>query len=162
MSSCVKPKEQLDACPLVLLHGFDRFGEVKIIRSFQTLPSFMFFVVHHVLSFSSCLEWRYTLPMLEEAGLETWAIDVLGWGFSDLGIFLDLAPLLCFSLLGLLKLFGKLILVHSQYPTYLLFLPCILLEKLPPCSVASKRDHLYQVRPPPPPTNHPSCLLVYS
>ncbi|KAL0327127.1 UNVERIFIED_CONTAM: hypothetical protein Sangu_1790700 [Sesamum angustifolium] len=73
MSSCVKPKTQLDMSPLVLLHGFD----------------------------SSCLEWRYTLPLLEDAGLETWAIDVLGWGFSDL-------------------------------------------EKLPSCSVASKRDHLYQ------------------
>ncbi|XP_055809939.1 alpha/beta hydrolase domain-containing protein VTE7-like isoform X2 [Solanum dulcamara] len=57
MSSCVKPKEQTDANPVVLLHGFD----------------------------SSCLEWRYTLPMLEEAGLETWAVDILGWGFSDLG-----------------------------------------------------------------------------
>ncbi|GER51478.1 alpha/beta-Hydrolases superfamily protein [Striga asiatica] len=57
MSSCVKPKTQLDASPLVLLHGFD----------------------------SSCLEWRCTLPLLEEHGLETWAIDVLGWGFSDLG-----------------------------------------------------------------------------
>ncbi|CAA0833054.1 alpha/beta-Hydrolases superfamily protein [Striga hermonthica] len=73
MSSCVKPKTQLDASPLVLLHGFD----------------------------SSCLEWRCTLPLLEEHGLETWAIDVLGWGFSDL-------------------------------------------EKLLPCSVVSKRDHLYQ------------------
>lgn len=30
------------------------------------------------------IEWRYTLPLLEEAGLETWAIDILGWGFSDL------------------------------------------------------------------------------
>ena len=25
--------------------------------------------------------------MLEEAGLETWAVDILGWGFSDLGLF---------------------------------------------------------------------------
>ncbi|XP_047255486.1 2-hydroxy-6-oxononadienedioate/2-hydroxy-6-oxononatrienedioate hydrolase isoform X3 [Capsicum annuum] len=57
MSSCVKPKEQKEANPVVLLHGFD----------------------------STCLEWRYTLPLLEEAGLETWAVDVLGWGFSDLG-----------------------------------------------------------------------------
>ncbi|KAI3452905.1 hypothetical protein Pfo_009568 [Paulownia fortunei] len=73
MSSCVKPKTQLNTSPLVLLHGFD----------------------------SSCLEWRYALPLLEEAGLETWAVDILGWGFSDL-------------------------------------------EKLPSCSVASKRDHLYQ------------------
>lgn len=37
-------------------------------------------------SHSSCLEWRYTLPLLEEAGLETWAIDILGWGFSDLSM----------------------------------------------------------------------------
>ncbi|KAH6822451.1 alpha/beta-Hydrolases superfamily protein [Perilla frutescens var. hirtella] len=73
MSSCIKPKTQHDTSPLVLLHGFD----------------------------SSCLEWRYALPLLEEAGFETWAVDVLGWGFSDL-------------------------------------------EKLPSCSVASKRDHLYQ------------------
>ncbi|KAK4376600.1 hypothetical protein RND71_002896 [Anisodus tanguticus] len=56
MGSCVKPKEQTEANLVVLLHGFD----------------------------SSCLEWRYTLPMLEEAGLETWAVDILGWGFSDL------------------------------------------------------------------------------
>ncbi|GFP87316.1 alpha/beta hydrolase domain-containing protein 14a [Phtheirospermum japonicum] len=74
MSSCVKPKTQVDTNPVVLLHGFD----------------------------SSCLEWRYTLPLLEETGFETWAVDVLGWGFSDL-------------------------------------------EKLPSCSVDSKRDHLYQL-----------------
>ncbi|KAK1437704.1 hypothetical protein QVD17_03500 [Tagetes erecta] len=73
MSSCVKPMIQNTANPLVLLHGFD----------------------------SSCLEWRYTLPLLEQAGFETWAIDVLGWGFSNL-------------------------------------------EKLPPCNVESKRDHLFQ------------------
>ncbi|KAG6398884.1 hypothetical protein SASPL_140355 [Salvia splendens] len=57
MSSCIKPKAQLDTTPLVLLHGFD----------------------------SSCFEWRYGLPLLEDAGFETWAVDVLGWGFSDLG-----------------------------------------------------------------------------
>ncbi|CAN1314090.1 Uncharacterized hydrolase YugF [Linum perenne] len=58
MSSCVKPLSsiQSNATPLVLLHGFD----------------------------SSCLEWRYTFPQLEAAGLEAWAVDVLGWGFSDL------------------------------------------------------------------------------
>ncbi|XP_047322602.1 uncharacterized hydrolase YugF-like isoform X2 [Impatiens glandulifera] len=56
MSSCVKPLMQEQSTPVVLLHGFD----------------------------SSCLEWRYTLPLLEEAGLETWAIDILGWGFCDL------------------------------------------------------------------------------
>ncbi|XP_031106528.1 uncharacterized protein LOC116011146 [Ipomoea triloba] len=57
MSSCVKPKIQsCGANPVVLLHCFD----------------------------SSCLEWRCAYPLLEEAGLEAWAIDVLGWGFSDL------------------------------------------------------------------------------
>lgn len=56
MSSCVKPLVQSKTSPVVLLHGFD----------------------------SSCLEWRYTFPLLEEAGMETWAVDILGWGFSDL------------------------------------------------------------------------------
>ncbi|KNA20251.1 hypothetical protein SOVF_054250 isoform A [Spinacia oleracea] len=57
MSSCVRPMMQRkEADPIFLLHGFD----------------------------SSCLEWRYTYPLLEEAGLESWAFDVLGWGFSDL------------------------------------------------------------------------------
>lgn len=37
------------------------------------------------LSFSSCLEWRRAYPLLEESGLEAWALDILGWGFSDLG-----------------------------------------------------------------------------
>ncbi|KAL9999849.1 putative hydrolase [Helianthus debilis subsp. tardiflorus] len=62
MSSCVKPMIQDTASPLVLLHGFD----------------------------SSCLEWRYTLPLLEQAGFETWAIDILGWGFSNLGCFFNI------------------------------------------------------------------------
>ncbi|XP_021297607.1 uncharacterized protein LOC110426656 isoform X1 [Herrania umbratica] len=74
MSSCVQPLTQRDANPVVLLHCFD----------------------------SSCLEWRRAYPLLEESGLEAWAIDVLGWGFSDLG-------------------------------------------RLPPCNVASKRFHLYQL-----------------
>ncbi|XP_030956745.1 uncharacterized protein LOC115978952 isoform X4 [Quercus lobata] len=74
MSSCVRPLIQSKTSPVVLLHGFD----------------------------SSCLEWRYTYPLLEEAGLETWAVDILGWGFSDI-------------------------------------------ERLPPCNVASKREHFYQV-----------------
>ncbi|KAL8241787.1 hypothetical protein R6Q59_012089 [Mikania micrantha] len=57
MTSCVKPTVIQDkGNPLVLLHGFD----------------------------SSCLEWRYTLPLLEQAGFEAWAIDILGWGFSNL------------------------------------------------------------------------------
>ncbi|KAI3933435.1 hypothetical protein MKW92_013921 [Papaver armeniacum] len=58
LSSCVKPSKQNEKHPLVLLHGFD----------------------------SSCLEWRYAYPLLEEAGMEAWAVDILGWGFSDLGI----------------------------------------------------------------------------
>ncbi|XP_021805816.1 uncharacterized protein LOC110749921 [Prunus avium] len=56
MSSCVKPQKQSEINPVVLLHSFD----------------------------SSCLEWRCAYPLLEEAGLEAWAVDVLGWGFSDL------------------------------------------------------------------------------
>lgn len=56
MSSCVRPLTRSKTSPVVLLHGFD----------------------------SSCLEWRYTHPLLEEAGLEAWAVDILGWGFSDL------------------------------------------------------------------------------
>ncbi|KAK7848955.1 protein abhd8, partial [Quercus suber] len=56
MSSCLRPLIQSKTSPVVLLHGFD----------------------------SSCLEWRYPYPLLEEAGLETWAVDILGWGFSDL------------------------------------------------------------------------------
>ncbi|XP_050227698.1 alpha/beta hydrolase domain-containing protein VTE7 [Mercurialis annua] len=58
MSSCIKPLTKTKSNPVVLLHCFD----------------------------SSCLEWRCTYPLLEEAGLEAWAVDVLGWGFSDLEI----------------------------------------------------------------------------
>ncbi|XP_040957490.1 uncharacterized protein [Gossypium hirsutum] len=74
MSSCVQPLAQTDANPVALLHCFD----------------------------SSCLEWRRAYPLLEESGLEAWALDILGWGFSDLG-------------------------------------------RLPPCNVASKRYHFYQL-----------------
>ncbi|CAM8924993.1 unnamed protein product [Rhodiola kirilowii] len=57
MSSCVKPLVQREeAKPVVLLHSFD----------------------------SSLLEWRCAYPLLEGAGLEAWAVDILGWGFSDL------------------------------------------------------------------------------
>eukprot|EP00252_Welwitschia_mirabilis_P009977 TRINITY_DN2297_c0_g1_i2.p1 TRINITY_DN2297_c0_g1~~TRINITY_DN2297_c0_g1_i2.p1 ORF type:complete len:343 (-),score=69.94 TRINITY_DN2297_c0_g1_i2:617-1645(-) len=56
MSSCIMPKSPyVDSKPLVFLHGFD----------------------------SSCLEWRYTYPLLEAAGVEAWAIDLLGWGFTE-------------------------------------------------------------------------------
>ncbi|XP_073055007.1 alpha/beta hydrolase domain-containing protein VTE7-like isoform X7 [Primulina eburnea] len=102
MSSCVKPKTLSKTSPLVLLHGFDRSGSISSVWPFQDIDD-IFFVstVYHFLLLSSLLEWRYVLPLLEEAGLETWAFDILGWGFSDL-------------------------------------------ENLPPCNVASKRDHLYQ------------------
>ncbi|KMZ70143.1 Hydrolase, alpha/beta fold family protein [Zostera marina] len=58
MTSCVRSVNHQNGNqpPIVLLHGFD----------------------------SSCLEWRYTFPLLEDAGLEAWAFDILGWGFSDL------------------------------------------------------------------------------
>ncbi|XP_010552541.1 PREDICTED: monoacylglycerol lipase ABHD6-like [Tarenaya hassleriana] len=59
MSSCIKPLgQQHCANPVVLLHCFD----------------------------SSCLEWRCTYPLLDQACLETWALDVLGWGFSELQV----------------------------------------------------------------------------
>ncbi|KAL3643873.1 hypothetical protein CASFOL_011805 [Castilleja foliolosa] len=74
MSSCVTPRVRSDANPIVLLHCFD----------------------------SNCLEWRSAYPLLEDGGLEAWAIDILGWGFSNL-------------------------------------------ERRPPCNVASKRNHLYQL-----------------
>ncbi|XP_010680707.3 alpha/beta hydrolase domain-containing protein VTE7 [Beta vulgaris subsp. vulgaris] len=56
MSSCIRPSVQGKTSPVVLLHGFD----------------------------SSCLEWRCVYPLLEEAGTESWAVDILGWGFSNL------------------------------------------------------------------------------
>ena len=74
MRSCVQPLVQNDVNPIVLLHYFD----------------------------SSCLEWRRAYSLLEDFSLEAWALDVLGWGFFDLG-------------------------------------------RLPPCNVASKRYHLYQL-----------------
>ena len=45
----------------------------------------MKFVANLLLVGSSCLEWRAVYPLLEEAGAESWAIDILGWGFSNLG-----------------------------------------------------------------------------
>lgn len=85
----MKPSIQSEERPVVLLHGFDRF--LSLIRNNIRVSSvllllFYLFLVHHILLFSSCLEWRYTYPLLEEAGLETWAVDILGWGFSDLGL----------------------------------------------------------------------------
>ncbi|CAM6098999.1 unnamed protein product [Calypogeia fissa] len=55
-TSCVPPSVQsADKPPVLLIHGFD----------------------------SSVLEWRRLYPLLEAGGVETWAIDVLGWGFSS-------------------------------------------------------------------------------
>lgn len=55
MTSCIQPAiANDDLPPVLLLHGFD----------------------------SSCLEWRFTYPKLENANLECWAFDILGWGFS--------------------------------------------------------------------------------
>lgn len=88
MSSCVKPLVQSKEPPVVLLHGFDRCSKYARDKIFvytfyaQVDPEF-----HAILLFSSCLEWRYGYPLLEEAGFETWAVDILGWGFCDLGLF---------------------------------------------------------------------------
>lgn len=80
---------------MVLLHCFDRFEITsKFVQAITyhllllTKKTYhLLNLVYYVVLFSSCLEWRCTYPLLEEAGLEVWAIDVLGWGFSDLGPF---------------------------------------------------------------------------
>lgn len=33
---------------------------------------------------SSCLEYRRLVPLLEEKGFDPWAIDILGWGFTEM------------------------------------------------------------------------------
>ena len=38
---------------------------------------------------SSVLEYRRLLPLLAQAGLEPWAVDVVGWGFTDAGFATD-------------------------------------------------------------------------
>lgn len=104
MSSCVKPMIQRQTSPVVLLHCFDRFAiyashtkyndhnththtyiVFAVCLWLQRQSYFMLNLIDHVVFASSCLEWRCTYPLLEEAGLEVWAVDVLGWGFSDLG-----------------------------------------------------------------------------
>jgi len=64
MTTLVRTKERTDleieGCsylPYVLLHGFD----------------------------SSCLEYRRLFPLLEREGCEVYALDLLGWGFTDGG-----------------------------------------------------------------------------
>ena len=90
MSSCVKPVIRSNSNPVVLLHCFDRF---VVYESHTNTPwlwnsYFLLSLIPSIVLLSSCLEWRCTYPLLEEAGLEAWAVDVLGWGFSDLGSFI--------------------------------------------------------------------------
>ncbi|MBA0614480.1 hypothetical protein Godav_014775 [Gossypium davidsonii] len=110
MSSCVQPLAQTDANPVALLHCFD----------------------------SSCLEWRRAYPLLEESGLEAWALDILGWGFSDLGSS------------------SHRLTISTGFVFMSIFLRCALMTicvyifpplpgRLPPCNVASKRYHFYQL-----------------
>ena len=51
-----KPTKQISKIPIILVHGFD----------------------------SSCLEYRRLGPKLVAQGIDTYAVDILGWGFSDL------------------------------------------------------------------------------
>lgn len=102
--------------------------------------------------------------MLEEAGLETWAVDILGWGFSDLGLFYLLVGVCVYiwifrpisiylgSRCTTHILFGTkallLLRVYSFLYVCLFLMLCFLFnmsERLPPCNVASKREHFYQV-----------------
>lgn len=76
---------------------------------FPKLPLISLFDV-----FSSCLEWRYTYPLLEEAGFETWAIDILGWGFSDLGLFCDFSYLISSFSLYILVMLSSFFLIYHQ------------------------------------------------
>ncbi|KAI3976732.1 hypothetical protein MKX01_008590 [Papaver californicum] len=71
LSSCVKPstERETSACSSTWFRQVHAHG-----------------VTLHKYFDCSCLKWRYTYPLLEEAGMETWAVDILGWGFSDLSI----------------------------------------------------------------------------
>lgn len=80
--------------------------------------------------------------MLEEAGLEAWAVDILGWGFSDLG----------YNSFYVIYVFTLTLNFYIRCPSTKQHLlkhehHCLLLvvENRPPCDVASKRYHLYQV-----------------
>ncbi|KAL2612992.1 hypothetical protein R1flu_024684 [Riccia fluitans] len=57
LTSCVVSTRANGKAPLLLLHGFD----------------------------SSALEWRRLFPLLEAGGVETHAVDILGWGFNTTG-----------------------------------------------------------------------------
>jgi len=41
---------------------------------------------------SSCLEFRRVFPLLEEAGFHPWAVDMLGWGFTEMPSDVDYSP----------------------------------------------------------------------
>lgn len=41
---------------------------------------------------SSCLEFRRLCPLLEEAGFQPWAVDMLGWGFTEMPTDVDYSP----------------------------------------------------------------------
>jgi len=59
-----KPAKRSSKVPLILVHGFD----------------------------SSCLEYRRLGPKLAARGIDTYAVDILGWGFSDLRGTIDGTP----------------------------------------------------------------------
>lgn len=96
-------------------------------------------------SVSSCLEWRCAYPLLEEAGLEAWAVDVLGWGFSDLGSFTCLFLFVIWSELDFFFLSYLSFATNASLFIHPFNHSLLVLERRPPCSAASKRHHLYQV-----------------
>jgi len=63
----VPPKNRRGKPPICFLHGFD----------------------------SSSFDFRKLLPYVEQAGYETWAVDLVGWGMSDHSIYLADPSLPC-------------------------------------------------------------------
>jgi len=41
---------------------------------------------------SSCLEFRRLVPLLQDAGFDPWAVDILGWGFTEMPAEVSYAP----------------------------------------------------------------------
>ncbi|KAL0928302.1 hypothetical protein M5K25_000175 [Dendrobium thyrsiflorum] len=58
---------------------FAFFGPVGVAAS---SPSLLGSCIESALR-SSCLEWRYAYTLLEDSGLETSAVDILGWGLPN-------------------------------------------------------------------------------
>lgn len=85
------------------------------------------FGFHWLLLFSSCLEWRYSYPLLEEAGLETWAVDILGWGFSDLGWFETQKGICLFSFSSMFFL----LIVSELFELFCKFFSCMCQKDFP-------------------------------